>query len=240
MNTKETQLVQHITYLRTRLLVMCAAVGIALDEACDALVSGNVGKAIAVVDGDAAVNAQENEIDEIILSLLIRNQPVAQDLRFVVSALRMVGELERIGDEAVSIAERAVILHDTLPEPVMDAVVALMSTAKRFYKRAVEAFKESDATRALEYCRTDDESTQEEVKALQRIMEYFCLESDGRKKGNSYAGMHGILICRALNRICRRSANIAEHTYFIVKGVNIKHIPVGEGAGQLPRPLPKE
>ena len=118
MNSKETQLQQGLTQLRTRLLVMGAAVGIAVDEACAALESGNTGRAIAVVDGDAAINALENEIDEMALSLLVRNQPMAQDLRMVVGALRMVIDLERIGDEAAGIAERSIILREKLPGQV--------------------------------------------------------------------------------------------------------------------------
>lgn len=229
MNAKETQLEQTIFQLRTRLLVMCASVGIAVDEACDSLSKGNVGKACAVVDGDAAVNALETDIDEMALSILVRYQPMAHDLRFIVAALRMVIDLERIGDEAVSIAERAAVLHETLPEPVMDAVSALMETAKGAYKRAVDAFRDLNGDHALALCRKDGESTQAEVRALQRIMEYFCLEGQAGNKGKSYVGMHGILICRSLNRICRRASNIAEHTYFITNGVNIKHVPMTEG-----------
>ncbi|MDL2207092.1 phosphate signaling complex protein PhoU [Desulfovibrio sp. OttesenSCG-928-F20] len=224
MTQKGTQLEQSIAQLRTRLLVMCACVGIAVDEACDALTRGNMGKACATVDGDAAINALENDIDEMALSILVRNQPVAQDLRFVVAALRMVIDLERIGDEAVNIAERAMLLHEALPGPVMDAVSTLMETAKKSYRRSIEVFRILDGDKALTLCRNDDESTQEEVKALHRIMEHFCLESHAGDGGKSYTGMHGILICRALNRICRRSANIAEHTYFIAEGVNIKHV----------------
>ncbi len=195
---------------------------IAVDEACSALAAGNMGRASAVVDGDAAINALETEIDDMALSLLVRNQPVAQDLRFTVAALRMVIDLERIGDEAASIAERALILHGPLPDPILEAVNVLMEEAKSLYKRAVETFREADPEKALALCRSDDESTQMEVRALQHIMDYFCLSAAGQD-GQPYAGMHGILICRALNRICRRSANIAEHTYFILQGVNMKH-----------------
>ncbi len=222
MNGKQTQLQQALTQLRTRLLVMCAAVGIAVDEACEALSSGNMGRASAVVDGDTAVNALENEIDEMALSLLVRNQPVAHDLRFVVATLRMVIDLERIGDEAASIAERAIILNEAPPEPVMEAVRPLMDSAILLYKKAVEAFRAGDIDAAIEICRGGDEIAQLEVAALHRVMDYFCPER-GSEQNRLYAGMHGILICRALNRICRRAANIAEHTYFLVRGVDIKH-----------------
>ena len=225
MNTKETQFQQSITQLRTRLLVMCASVGIALDEACAALADGNLGRAVAVVDGDGAINGLETEIDEMALTLLVRNQPVAQDLRFVVAALRMVSELERIGDEAASIAERTLILNAPLPEPVMKSVTPLMELAVSLYKKATEAFRDGEPEKAWQLCRSEDESTQMEVRALQGVMDYFCLNNNDGRSGQAYVGMHGILICRALNRVCHRAANIAEQTYFIVRGENIKHAP---------------
>jgi len=225
MNSKETQLQQMLTHLRTRLLVMSASVGIAVDEACAALIEGNVGRASAVVDGDEVINDLENEIDELALTLLARTQPVAQDLRFVVAGLRMVLELERIGDEAASIAERTLILLAPLPPTVMASVSALMHSASSLYKSAIECFRSGDAEQALRLWRNDDtEITQLEVTALQNLMDYlYTTPKQGGGIEQSYAGMHGILICRALSRICRRSTNIAEHTYFIAKGLNINH-----------------
>lgn len=228
MRSRETQLQHNLNRLRTRLLVMSAAVGIAVDEACAALATGNTGRAVAVIDGDAAVNALENEIDELALSLLVRNQPVAQDLRLVVGALRMVIDLERIGDEAASIAERAVILHEKPPERIMTAIAGLTRAAKDAYQRAVTAFRDEDATAALEIIENDDECVQKEVAALHEIMEHFRSGPPGARNSRSQTGMHGILVCRSLNRICRRSANMAEHVYFIARGVNIKHAPLPE------------
>ncbi|SBW07209.1 Phosphate transport system regulatory protein PhoU [uncultured delta proteobacterium] len=227
MHEKETQLQQMLTQLRTKLLMMGAAVGIALDEACTALEEGNLVRAAAVVDGDAAINAMENEIDELALSILVRNQPVAHDLRFVVGALRMVIDLERIGDEAASIAERTVTMEKSLPTGVMQAAGVLMRSAISMYVQAMDAFRTANKDGALRLCRVDDEIARQEMAALQRVMEHFCGEPGGEpgegRKGLSYEGMNGILICRSLNRVCRRCANIAEHTYFVVEGVNIKH-----------------
>jgi len=225
MNGKETQLQQMLTQLRTKILVMSASVGIAVDEACDALIEGNVGRACAVIDGDEVINNMENEFDELALALLARNQPVAQDLRFVVASLRMVLDLERIGDEAVNIAERTLILHSPLPSTVMDTVSALMYSASTLYKNAVECFRSGGAEQALKLCRHDDaEITQQEVIALQSLMDYlYSIPEQGGGIEQSYAGMHGILICRALSRICRRSINIAEHSYFIATGRSVKH-----------------
>lgn len=223
MNGKETQLQQMLTRLRTKLLVMSASVGIAVDDACAALIEGNVGRASAVVDGDESINAMENEIDDLALSLLARNQPVAQDLRFVIAGLRMVTDLERIGDEAASIAERVMIMNGPLPQAVMLTADGLIRSASAQYKSAVESFRSGDPAQALKLCRNDDEITQQEVTALQTLMDYFCGDPEQPGAGQRYAGMHGILICRSLTRICRRAANIAEHAYFVSQGVNIKH-----------------
>ncbi|MDR1947366.1 MAG: phosphate signaling complex protein PhoU [Desulfovibrio sp.] len=219
---KETQLQQGIGRLRTRLLVMCAAVGIAVDDACAAAAAGDMRLARAVVDGDGVIDALENEIDEAALTLLVRRQPAGQDLRFVAAAQRIVIDLERIGDEAAAIAERALSMQGPLPGPVWESIKVPADAAVSLYKKAVEAFRVGDTCSALELWRNEEESARLEAQALRGIMDYFAL--DGNNIGLSYAGMHGVLICRSLNRICRRAANMAEHTYFIVKGVNLKHV----------------
>lgn len=223
MREKETQLQQMLTQLRTRLLIMGAAVGIAIDEAWAALEQGNTGRAAAVVDADAAINAMENEIDELSLAILVRNQPVAGDLRSVVASLRMVIDLERIGDEAASIAERTVTMESPLPGEILDILDPLVRSATAMYRQAMDAFRSADRAAALSLCRVDDEITQQEVAALHRILDFFCGARQGEQGRPGYEGMNGILICRSLNRICRRCANMAEHTYFIVEGVDIKH-----------------
>jgi phosphate transport system protein len=223
MSGKETQLQQGLSQLRTRLLVMCATVDIAVTEACAALFAADPGRADAVIEGDTAIDQLENEIDEMAFSLLVRYQPVAQDLRLVVAAQRIVTDLERIGDEAVNIADRVLSLSEPLPGPVAERVQALANAAGALYRKAVEAFRTGDTRAALELRRSDEESALMEVQALRGIMDFFS--SDETKIGQSYTGMHGILICRSLNRICRRAANIAEHTYFSIAGVNLKHVP---------------
>jgi phosphate transport system protein len=221
MDGKETHVQQMLTRLRARLLSMGAAVGIALDEACAALAEGDAERAAAVVDGDAAINDMENEIDELALNLLARNQPVATDLRFIVGALRMVIDLERIGDEAASISERTILLADSLPEEIMDALGLLMHSALDMYKKALHAFRTADMEAALSLCRVNEEIARQEVAVLRRIMACLCAEP--RQENQNYESMHGILVCRSLNRICRRCSNMAEHTCFIVEGLNVKH-----------------
>ena len=224
MNTKETRLQHELAGLRTRILVMCAAVGIALDKSRAALEQGGQEQVAAVLEGEAAINSLEMEIDEMALTILACNQPVAQDLRFVVGSMRMVLDLERIGDEAANIADRALILHEALPAAGMDIVHSLMDMAIALYNRAVESFRTFDAEKAMALCRESEVSGRRDVLAVQRMVDFLCCREE-EASWAPQAGLHGLLACRALNRICRRSVNIAEQTFFIARGENIKHLP---------------
>ena len=216
MTMQETHLQHLLVTLRTRLLVMCAAAGIALDDACRSLLDGDSGRATAVIDGDSALNALENEIDDKALSLLARSQPVARDLRFVVSALRMGGDLERIGDEAASIAERTLLLQGTRL-PLAEDMGALMELVKKLYADAVASFRDNDKELALVASRGSLAATQVETRIMQALMQ---------RTGQDFepeAAIHALLITRSLNRIWRRATNIAEHAYFVAEGISIKH-----------------
>lgn len=211
---------QLLVTLRTRLLVMCASVGIALEEAGKALVSNDPGRAAAVIESDVAIDALENEIDEMALRLLARSQPVASDLRFVVTSLRMVVDLERIGDEAVSMAEQATLMQDMPGFSVIPHVRELYVSAREAFENAVRVFRENDAQGALLMSRGDDEAVQTEVRIIQGLMEGL---SDPQSNLEPHQAMHIILVTRSLTRIWRRSVNIAEHVYFISRGESLKH-----------------
>jgi len=219
---RETQLQYLLEQLRTRLLVMCVTVEEALESACFALCRNNVPRAEAVIEHDSKVDELENEIDEMALSLLARAQPVARDLRFVVSAVRMVVDLERIGDEAVSVAERAVLMQGLPHFPEFRQLEEMLRMAQRALHEAIAAFRDGDAARALHICRGDEDLTQMELCLIQNLMDR--LSNDALRPGiGGWCVMHAILIARAGNRIFRRASNIAEHAYFMVEGVSIKH-----------------
>lgn len=142
---------QHmLATLRTRLLVMYAQVDIALEEAARSYEKGEAVRAIAVCDGDTAIDALENEIDELCLRLMARIKPVAGDLRFVVAALRMVVDLERIGDEAVTVAEQTVLMEDVPGRRILtDEVCGMMQRAREAFMRAMDCFREGNGQEAL-------------------------------------------------------------------------------------------
>jgi len=215
----ETHSQQLLAQLRTRLLVMGATARIALEHATQALVEGNAAKAQSVVENDHVIDALEREIDAQSLNILIRTQPMAGDLRLVVGALRMVIDLERIGDEAAAIAGRMLLSPRTLWTSMALANEKMISFAQKLLNDALAAFQEQNADASLALCRLNDEITQEEMA----IFESICHMAPVAGSEENPA-IPSILIYRSLSRICHRAFNLAEHTCFIVTGENIKHL----------------
>ena len=214
---------QHmLATLRTRLLVMYAQVDIALEEAARSYEKGEAVRAIAVCDGDTAIDALENEIDELCLRLMARIKPVAGDLRFVVAALRMVVDLERIGDEAVTVAEQTVLMEDVPGRRILtDEVCGMMQRAREAFMRAMDCFREGNGQEALALRNCEDEALQNEMRIVQRLLELLRQEED--KRPDPQLVMHTLLVVRALTRIWRRSVNLAEQVYFMQHGQSLKH-----------------
>lgn len=220
MTKEDIRLQEMIVTLRTRLLVMCAETSIAVENTSQALAQRDIGKATAVVEGDKAINALENEIDERSLSIFVRTKPMATDLRFVISALRMVTDLERIGDEAVSISEHIMLMRDVIQFEVMQEIVAFLQVARQAFDDSVDAFRNNDRDKAKSISGNDAEAIQEEVRILQHLLAQFSKQVPGL---DEQAFMHLILIVHSITRIWRRSINFAEQIYFYVEGVSLKH-----------------
>lgn len=214
---------QLVDVLRGRVLLMGAWSRQALEEATCVMRTNDVTRANLILEGDTAIDALENEIDASALSLLVRLQPVARDLRMIMSAVRMVPDLERIGDECVTIAQQTVLNQEPLPACVVDDLVILGERARTMLDRAMDAFRRQDAPLALAVSQFNDETAQLMVRIMSTVV-----EEVSRQQVTPWTSMHVILITRALDRICRRTENIAEHTYFMIEGVSLKHRPRAE------------
>ena len=121
---------QLLDNLRAKLLIMGSKTQQALDDAAIAVLNHDLPRAAAVLDGDTDIDDLENEIDEATLNILARTQPVARDLRFLMSVVRMVLDLERIGDESVVVAEQV-----TLSDKPVPSIVERISGAVHPYER---------------------------------------------------------------------------------------------------------
>lgn len=224
MGHQETHIQQLMENLRGRLLTMAAKAQQAVDDAVIALLDNNLSKADAVVQGDAVLDAQEVELDDLILQILARTQPVACDLRLLLGGVRLIVDLERIGDEAVNVASRASMMQEDFASlSARPWLGELGAHACHLLRDAICSFQTEDTALALHVRGQKDETTQMVVSCFQHTMN--ALQN---KKIDEWYAMHLILITRALERVCGRAVNVAEHAYFIAEGVSIKHTPIEE------------
>jgi len=209
---------EELSHLKQRLLAVSAEAEDAVAAAVDALLARDSEKAEAVIRGDRGINTLESGIEEQGFRLIALHQPMAKDLRLIFSAIRIVNDLERVGDHAVNIAQSAQRLIDyphIVPEP---EIVEMARLARQMLADALAAFVRGDAPLAREVCRRDDA-----VDALNdgvyRILLTHMME-DPRLIG---AGMELLLVSRNLERVADLATNVAEDVVFLVEGKTIKH-----------------
>lgn len=227
MNQQETYLEQLVVSLRTRLLVMGASVEIAVDNMRKAVWEVNAAHAQAVIENDDDIDDLENEIDESSLALLATAQPVARDLRFVVSCLRMVTDMERIGDEACAICSQVNLMDEKDRDVTREILGEHLADACGAFAEAMRIVRENDAEAAVKMsANVDDDALQGEVTTLGRLMERVSCK--GGERLDSLLVMHLILIIHSLTRIWQRAANMVAHVSFACIGDSMKHVRARE------------
>ena len=171
------------------------------------------------IERDAIVNRLEVESDEHCLVILARRQPMAGDLRFVALALKMVTDLERIGDLAVNIAERALDLADHPQQPwPWDKIESLARVVRTMIKDAIQAFVDKDPAKALDVIGRDGQADELYWSIFRSALEVM------RKTPDSvHDGVHFQSIAKFLERMGDHGTNLAEQVIFMVKGKDIRH-----------------
>lgn len=223
MPFQETHQQQLMDSLRAKLFTMAAKTQQAMDDAIIALMDRDVARAEEVIEGDAVLDAMEVELDDDIMHIMARAQPVAGDLRLLLSGVRLIVDLERIGDEAVNVARRSAMMQEFTDPQALPWLGTLGARARTTLREAVRAFREGDAELALRIRCQNDDITQLVVRGFQQIMQ------DLQKQNiDAWYALHLILVTRSLERVCNRAINVAEHAYFLAKGVNIKHMAVDD------------
>lgn len=211
---------KELEQLKVKVLQMAAYTDRALERALSALTGRDADLARQVIDSDREINAMECEADTLSLRLLALDQPVAMDLRFIVSSMRMVVDLERIGDEAVNIAEQAVLLSQ-VPAGISQAdLEALGRQVLSMYRQAVRSFQEHDPEGARQVCAADSIADELNMKVLKACME---AEFTGPEPAGLDRLIRTVMVSRSMERVGDLATNIAEASIFVVKGVSIKH-----------------
>ena len=204
--------------LRTELLTMGSLVQMAYSKVRTSVLLRDDKAADEVVRGDDVIDEMELELDEKCTSVIARTQPVARDLRFILTVVRMVLDLERIADEAVTIGRQVKPLPEALPRELEQELARYMQLAFDMLDTALGAFRNEDVSFGM----TVFQSTEESVHLLLSI--YEKLMNDVRQaRIDPAAAIPLILIVRSIDRICRRSENIVEHLCFMCDGITVKH-----------------
>jgi len=190
----------------------------AVEFSITALRSRDAQLAQKVIDEDAQINQVEVKIDNLCVDLIARIQPLASDLRFVASAMRINNDLERIGDHAVNIAQHT---EELLKEPELKPLIdipRMAILAQGMVKAALDAFVHGDVQGAIKVCQSDDEVDALEDQVLRELITYMA--SDSRTISRA---IHLIIIAKNLERVADLATNVAEEVVFMVEARSIKH-----------------
>jgi phosphate transport system protein len=204
--------------LRQRILTMGGLVEVMIADAIRALVERDTPLAERVIAQDHLVNGHEVAIDEKCLELLARRQPAARDLRFITLALKIVTDLERIGDQCANLAKRTREINTEPPlKPYID-IPRMAQRASLMVTESLDAFVRGDDELAVKVCQ-DDQLVDDLNQQIQRELYTFMLEDPSTIS----RAMKLTYISKSLERIADHATNIAEMVIFMVKGKDIRH-----------------
>jgi len=209
---------QQLRLLKDKLLLMSHQAEQMIADAMRALSERRPSLAEEVISRDDTLDQLEVEIDTLCYQILALEQPVASDLRFIATALKIVRDIERIGDTAVNIAERA---RELIQEPELKKLIALpimAEAAQRILKESLDAFVNSDADPAQKVVNEDDTVDDLYEQIFRELLTYML--EDTR---NISRALKLIFIAKNLERVGDHSANIGEMVVFMVRGQDIRH-----------------
>ena len=205
--------------LKQKLLEMSERAEGLVDLAVDALLTKDKAKAEAVLAGDRDVDTLENEVERLAVSLLALQQPIARDLRFLVSAIKISSDLERVGDHGVNIAQSALRLiaeqSTIIPDPEIEDMAR---RARQMLSDALDAFIRADGALGREVCKADDV-----VDALHDSVFRILLTHMMADPRTINASLELLLVSRNLERVADLATNIGEDAVFLAEGKQIKH-----------------
>ena len=209
---------QNLDDLKEKLLVMAGMAEQSIQRAVEAYRVRDLSICDLVDRGEMAINRLEREIDQMALDLLAMEQPMAIDLRFLLAVIKINGDLERIGDQAVNIAGRA---QELLRHPAVDLPVDLRQMGELtgwMIRVAIQSLLDGDAGMARSVLTMDDNVDRINSETHQRLVEVMQSHPEWSEQA-----LNTIIISRNLERIADHATNIAEDVIFWVHGADVRH-----------------
>lgn len=215
--------------LRGNLLAMGARCERAVHEAVRAFLDRDPEHAQEVLRLDERIDRDEMEIDDLAVRVLALRQPVAYDLRFLTTTLKFVTDLERIGDEAVNIAERVREIAGVQPLPPHPEIARMAAIAESMLREALDAFVEGDTQRAEAVLARDDEVDQLYGSTLRQSFAWM------RDHPTEIPAAQSVVsVAKYLERVADHATNLAEHVVFMVRGDDVRHRPRSSFSDAIP------
>ncbi|PPE70946.1 phosphate signaling complex protein PhoU [Caldimonas thermodepolymerans] len=220
-----TQFDAELSGISTRVLEMGGLVESQVAQSIQALTRFSSDLAAEVIATEERVNQMEVEIDRDLSTIIVRRQPTARDLRLLIAISKTIGNLERVGDEATRIARTVRRLVDTgvfgrVRLPVSDvSFEASLATAQ--LRKALDAFARLDVDTALAVLKEDDQIDQEFDGLMRKLITYMM--EDPRTIS---ASIDLVFVAKAIERVGDHAKNVAEQIIYIVKGTDVRHIPM--------------
>ena len=205
--------------LKERVLRMGSLVEDAIRKSIKALVERDRQLALAVIDGDAVINTHDVEIEEECIRLLAIWQPTGSNLRFITTAIKIITDLERMGDLAVDICERTIELMDEPQlKPYID-IPRMAEASQKMLKDSLDAFVEKDADLAVKVCAADDFVDNLNQQIFNELLVYMLQDPK-----NIARAVRLTYVAKYLERVGDHATNIAEMVVYMVKGKVIRHM----------------
>jgi phosphate transport system protein len=190
------------------------AVGLAFD----AYVRGDSSGVLLVEQLDERINRDEVALHALILRILALRQPLGEDLRFLATALRLIVDLERIGDEAINIAERVLPRDGEAKARVGGELLAMAGTARDMLQESLDAFVDADAEAAAHVLGRDDAVDRACADVIAAMIAHMS-----RDPSEVPAGLRVVGVAKYLERIADHATNVAEQVIFMVRGDDVRH-----------------
>lgn len=209
---------REIDKLKQMLISLCEVVEASLQQAVKSIRQRDTKLAKKVIDTDIEIDHMEVDIEEECLKILALYQPVAIDLRFIITALKINNDLERIGDLAVNLAERSMFLAGQQKVDVPFDFDEMTEKTQSMLRKSLEALVNMDSKMAYEVCAADDE-----VDDMNRQM--FQIVQDTIRTHPQWMGslIHLLSASRQLERVADHATNIAEDVIYMIEGRIVRH-----------------
>lgn len=209
---------EELKKLKKKLLNMSSLVEENISLSIKALVDRNTNLIEGIFKSEEKINMLEIEIDELSLKLLALYQPAATDLRFITSVMKINGDLERIADLAVNIAQRA---QDSIKHPSLKLstdIPQMAELAQKMVKDSIDALVNKDPELARDICKRDDVVDDLNNQIFRKFLTYMMENAEDIEQS-----LDLILVSRHLERIADHATNVAEDVIYFLKGKTIKH-----------------